>query len=298
MSALTDLRGEVLNNLSNFGILQGRVGWLRSGIDGDDTTIQIDSVDAVGEGVIEVDDEQIWLKEFDRAANTGTVAPDGRGWNGTTAAAHSSGTRVSVEPTFPKKAVDRAINATIERAFPTVWGVATTNVTVNGAVATYALPATAFGIQEVRAQEIGPSGRWYPIHDFSFDGHADTTAYPTGKTITFGGRGIFPGRPVQVVYRRKPSDLTSGMSAFSETGLQDSARYAIVLGACAHLVRFADPTRLTSNTAAADEFDSKRPYATATKIANDLESQFQRELVSEVERLRQLYPTTIRRKRF
>lgn len=296
MGALTDLRAEVLNNLSNFGILQGRYGWLRAGVDDSELSLQIDADETVGEGVIEVDDEQIWLKAFDRAAGVAQIAPDGRGWNGTTPASHLADARVNVEPMFPKKAVDRAINSTIGRAFPTVWGVATTNIAVNGAVATYELPASAQGVASVRAQDLGPSGVWYPIREFSFDGHADTTAYPTGKSITFH-KGAFPGRPVQVVYRSKPVDLTDAMSSFSDTGLQDSARYAIVLGACAHLVRFADPTRLTSNTAAADEYDSKRPYATATKIANDLESQFQRELQSEVDRLRQLYPTTIRRKR-
>lgn len=297
MSALSELRSEVSTNLANFGILQGRYAWLTSGIDSDDLSFMVDSSATIGEGVIEIDDEQLFVKQFDRSTQTAVIAPDGRGWDGTTAASHSADARINVEPLFPKKAVERAINAAIGRCFPTVWGVAKATLTVNGSQMTYALPATAQAVLAVRAEDYGPSGVWYPIRDYSFDGHADLTAYPTGKTITISG-GIVPGRDVQVTYKTSPVAVTGAMTNFTETGLQDSARYAIVLGACAHLVRFADPTRLVSNTAAADEYDSKRPYGTATKIANDLEAQFQRELVSEAARLRQLYPAQIHRKRF
>jgi hypothetical protein len=296
VTALTDLRSEVLSNLSNFGILQGRFGWLTSAIDADDLTASIDATATLGEGVVEIGDEQLFIKSFDRNSSVATIAPDGRGWDGTTAASHADDSRVVIEPLFPKRAVDRAINATIRRSFPMVWGVGTTNITVNGVKMTYELPDTAQAILAVRTEDLGASGVWVPMRGYSFDGHADTTAYASGKTITFDG-GAFPGRAVRVVYKKAPVDLVA-QADFDDCGLQDSARYAIVLGACAHLVRFADPTRLTSNTANADEYDSKRPYGTATKIANDLEAQFQRELMSEATRLRQLYPATIHRKRF
>ncbi len=296
MSALTELRNEVLGNLSNFGILQGRYGWLSSGINSSDLTFAVDATQALGEGVIEIDDELLFVKSYDRASGNVTIAPDGRGWDDTTAAAHSANARLNIEPLFPKKAVERALNATIQRAFPTVWGVARTNITVNGIDNTYELPATAQKVLAVREEVIGNPGEWVPVRNYAFNGHADLTDYATGKSVTIPA--VYPGRPVQVIYRTAPTPLTSSMTEFTETGLQDSARYAIVLGACAHLVRFADPTRLVSNSASADEYDSKRPYATATKIANDLEAQFQRELASEADRLRQLYPAQIHRRSF
>jgi hypothetical protein len=296
MSALTDLRGEVLGNLTNFGISQGRFGWLVAAIDTDDLTFNVDATSSFGEGVIEIDDEQLFVKAFDRNANIAQIAPDGRGWDGTTAASHALNARINIEPLFPKKSVDRALDTAIRRSFPTIWGTAKTTIVPTGVKMTYALPATTVGVLDVQAETLGASGVWLPVRNYSFDGHADLTAYPTGKTITFDG--VYPGRDVQVTYKTSGLPLTSAMTLFTETGLQDSARYAIVLGACAHLVRFADPTRLVSNTGAADEYDSKRPYGTATKIANDLEAQFQRELLAEAARLRQLYPATIHRKRF
>lgn len=297
MSALSDLTDEVLNRLTSFGIKQGRTAFLRAAVDSSELTWLVDATSNLGEGVAEIDSEQVYFKLYDSASESAVVAPDGRGWDGTTAASHLINSRITIEPTFPRRGVERAINSTIRRAFPAVWGVATTNLTINGVQATYALPATAQGVLAVRAEELGASGVWYPVRNYSFDGHADTTAYPTGKTVTIPS-AVYPGRAVQVVYRSAPIALTDAHDEFSDCGLAESAKYAILLGTCADLMRFSDPQRLASHSASADEFDSKRGYGTPTKIANDLEAQFQKELASEASRLRQLYPASIHRKRF
>lgn len=297
MGALSTFVDELIADLSAFGVLQGQTAWLAGSIDADDLTVTVEAQDSVGQGVAEIGDEQVYIKRFDSVTNAVTFAPDGRGWAGTTAASHASGARMNVAPRFPRKSVEAAINRTIARTYPTIWGVATTNLTVVGGQATYELPATTEAVTSVSAESLGPSGVWYPIRDWTFDGHADTTAYPSGKTITIPG-GIYPGRTVQVTYRTKPISLTSGHSAFTDCGLRESAKTAVRWGALADLLRTSDPMRLTSHSAAADEYDSKRGYGTATKIANDLEASFVRELDAERSRLRALYPPTIHRKRF
>lgn len=297
MTALSDFVDDILADLSAFGVLQERTAWLRSGVDADDTEFMVDANDSVAEGVAEIGSEQVYFKTYNAASTTAVVAPDGRGWNGTTAASHAADTRIRLEPRFPRKAVEAAINRTINRTFPTLWGVVTVNVSSNGAQATYELPEEAIAVTSILTEAPGPSGEWYPIRNFAFDGHADLTAYPTGKTVTIPAGSIFPGREAQVVCRVKPIPLDT-QDDFTDTGLQDSAKAAVRLGTLSDLMRVSDPMRLTYNSAASDEYDSKRGYGTATKIANDLEAQFQQELRAEQARLRAIYPATIHWKRY
>lgn len=295
MSALSTFVDEILSDLSAFGIKQGRTAWLSSSVTSTSSMFTVEATDSIAEGVAEIGTEQVYVKGFDSQSNVATIAPDGRGWNGTTAAAHTTNSRMTLEPRFPRKNVEAAINRTIARSFPTIWATARVNLTVNASVATYALPSTTQAVSMVTTETFGPSGMWIPITDHTFDGHADTTAYPTGKTVTIPG-GIWPGRTVQVTIRKTPSALTSLSLDFTDSGLQDSAKAAIRLGTLADLLRTSDPVRLSSHSASADEFDTKRGYGTATKIANDLETQFIRELDAERSRLRALYPATIHRK--
>lgn len=297
MTALSDLTDEILADLSAFGVLQERTAWLRQGVDADDTDWLVDANDSVGEGVAEIGSEQVYIKVYSDASSTAVIAPDGRGWNGTTAASHSANARIRLEPRFPRKAVEAAINRTLARSFPTVWGVAVVDLDVTGVKGTYELPEEAIGVNSIIAESIGPSGVWYPIRNFAFDGHADATAYPSGKTVTIPAGSVVPGRGCQVIIRTKPVALTT-QDDFTDTGLQDSARAAIRLGTLAELMRVSDPMRLTYQSAAADEFDSKRPYGMGTKIANDLEAQFQTELRAEAMRLRAVHPPTINWKRY
>lgn len=297
MTALSTFVDDILADLSAFGVLQERTAWLRTGVDADDLEWSVEANDSLAEGVAEVGSEQVYFKTYNGASGTAVVAPDGRGWNGTTAGTHAADSRIRLEPRFPRKSVEAAINRTLARCFPMIWGVQTVDLTVTGAKATYELPEEAIAVTSVLTEAIGPTGVWYPIRNYSFDGHADTTAYPSGKTVTIPNGSVLPGRGCQVVVRTKPVALVA-QSAFTDTGLQDSARTAVRWGTLADLMRTSDPMRLTYNSAAADEYDSKRGYGTATKIANDLEGQFQRELMAEAARLRALYPATIHRKRF
>lgn len=295
MTALSTFVDEVLSDLNSFGVIQERTAWLTASVNDTDKTWTLEASDSVSEGVAEIEDEQVYIKTYD-AGGTATIAPDGRGWNGTTAGSHAADTRLRLDPRFPRKSVAAAINRTISRSFPYIWGIDTVNITITGGVATYELPAEAIAVASVLSEELGPSGVWLPVRDFVFDGHADATVYPSGKTVTIPG-GVFPGRQVQVVVRVKPVPLVA-QDDFTDTGLQDSAKAAIRWGTLSDLMRSTDPTILTSHSAQADEYDTKRGYGTATKIANDLEAQFQMELRAEVSRLRALFPATIHRKRF
>lgn len=295
MSALGDIADEVNGLMTNYGLTQSRSAWLRAGVDDSELTWQVDSVDSLSEGVAEIEDELVYIRNYDESGPGIVIAPDGRGYLNSTPAAHDVNTRIRIEPLFTRQAIKTAVNNAITRCFPTIWGTGTSTLTFNASVATYELPATAQKILSVSTQTWGSSGMWERVNVYSFDGHADTTEYPNGKTITLGG-GLYPGREFQVTYSKTPEQLDPADSDFTDTGLQQSARRAVVMGACADLMRFTDPFRIMTSSAQADEFDTKKPYGIATKLANDFENQFQAELAAEAVRLRQLHPARIHRK--
>lgn len=297
VAAFKELVDDIHTLLSGFGLYQPRTAWLGAAVTATDKVWTVDASSSLSSGVAEIEDEIVYVRLADTATGVLTVAPDGRGWDSTTAATHAAGVRLTIEPTFPRGKIKRAINATIGRTFPHIWAVKRATFTFNPAVAVYALPADAESIIAVTIQTYGPSGVWAPINDYSFDGHADMTAYPTGKTVTITG-GAIASRTTQVTYTARPTLLTNSTATWVDTGLSVSAREAIIFGTCSSLMRFIDPIRLNTNSAQADELDSKKVIGRATDIANGFETQFQTELVSEAARLRMQYPTRTHRRRF
>lgn len=296
MSALDDLANEIHHHLSSFGLVRPRTAWLDAAVDEDELSWSLDDANVnLGEGLVEIDDELVYTRKFNSTEKTLTVAPDGRGWDGTTPAAHAKGARITIEPAFPRTSIKRAVNVAIDRCWPTLFGVDVHEFPFNASELTYELPAEAVSVLGITHETWGSSGVWLDVNAYSFDGDANTAAYPSGKAVTIGG-SVPVGRTVRVLYSKKPTALTALSTQFSDSGLAESAKYAIILGASAHLLRFNDPARLSYTSAASDEFDTKKPYLTGVKLANDFEGQFQAELVKELGRLRQTYPARVVRK--
>lgn len=297
MGALTELASEIHAHLSGFGLVSSRSAWLKDDVTADSLEWQLDATtNSVGEGLAEIDDELVYVRNYVSASGALIIAPDGRGYDTTTPDAHAAGTRLRIQPTFPRTAIKRAINAAIGRCYPTIWGAAAHEFTFDAAQLTYELPENAISILGVTYEAWGSTGVWPDVNHYSFDAAADTTTYTSGKTITLGTTPAI-GRTVRVLYSTTPTVLDESDTEFTDCGLRESAKFAVILGACAILLRFNDPVRLSSASAQADEYDSKKPYLAGLKVANDFEGQFQAELRAEATRLRKTYPARVVRKR-
>ena len=118
-STLSNLIDEVLINLSGYTYQQERSTYLTQAVttltspSSSPTILSVGSTDNIGKGVLEIDEELIWVDSFDRVANTATIAPYGRGYLGTTATTHAVDAKVTVSPIFPRYSVKKAINDTI-----------------------------------------------------------------------------------------------------------------------------------------------------------------------------------------
>ena len=170
-----DLIDDVSLDLSGFTYRQDRVTHLTQAATSGDLVLNVASTDNIGKGIIEIDNEMLWVDSYDRQANTITIAPYGRGYNATTAAAHSVNTKIIITPTFPQVAIKRAINDTINAVYPKVFAVSSTPVSFLASRTTYEVPAAAIQILSMAWQSVGPTKEWLPIRQWRWDPLAYTS---------------------------------------------------------------------------------------------------------------------------
>jgi hypothetical protein len=300
-TTLTDLINEVQINLAGYTYQQDRATHLSSAVttttssSTSPTILSLGSTENLGKGVVEIDEELLWIDSFDRVANTATVSPYGRGYLGTTAATHTLDTKVTISPTFPRYVVKKAINDTINAAGSTIYAAKVTTFTFNAAQTTYDFDGLNIqNILTIMWQSVGPSLEWIPVRRWSWDSKADATAFgATSQTVTIGDY-ITPGRTVKVVYSTDPTPFTTNAQDFStQTGLPESCKDVIVLGASYRLLTYLDPARAGQVSPQADETDSKRPYGASQTATKQLYALYTQRLNEETQRQQTLYPIRV-----
>lgn len=305
-TTLTNMIDEVLVNLAGYTFQQDRSTYLRTAVStttstiASPTTLSLGSTESVGKGILEIDEELLWVDSFDRVANTAIVSPYGRGYLGTTAATHASEAKVTISPTFPRFSVKRAINDTIRSLGANIFAVKSTTFTFNAAVSTYAFANLNIkNILTVHWQSIGPTKEWVPIRKWDLDPSANPEAfgYVTGtdivQTITLGEAPI-SGRTVKVVYATDPEPFTSNSQVYTTvTGLPESTRDVVILGTAYRLLSFLDPARAAQVSPQADETDSKRPYGASQSATKQLYALYTQRLNEETKAQQQNYPPRV-----
>jgi hypothetical protein len=304
MATLLDMIDEVSMNLSGYTLQQDRATHITNDVAATASTIAapitltLASTDSVGKGIIEIDEELFWVDNYDRVGNTATIAPYGRAYLGTTLAAHTAGTKVTIAPTFPRFVIKRAINDTISAIGSSIFAANTTTITSNSAVSAFRLPATgsSLNIRNILAiayQALGSSKEWIPIRSYRFDGNANSTAFTSGQTVSIYDY-IPSGRSVQIVYATDPTPFTANTENFAtQTGLPDSCKDLIILGATYRLLSNLDPARASMISPQADETDSKRPYGSSQSITKQVYSLFNQRLNEEVKSQQEKYPIRV-----
>jgi 3D (Asp-Asp-Asp) domain-containing protein len=313
MTKLVEMIDEVLVNLAGYTFQQDRSTYIKNAVStttssvASPTTLSLGSTDSVGKGIIEIDEELLWVDSYDRVSNTATISPYGRGYLGTTAATHAAEAKVTISPTFPRFNIKRAINDTIRSLGANIFSVKSTTFTFNAAVSTYAFANLNIkNILTVSWQSIGPTKEWVPIRKWDLDASANPEAfgYTTNtdivQTITLGEAPV-SGRTVKVVYATDPSAfpelatiaLTNDQVYTTVTGLPESTRDVVILGAAYRLLSFLDPARAAQVSPQADETDSKRPYGASQSATKQLYALYTQRLNEETKAQQQNYPPRV-----
>lgn len=282
---LTRIRQQTLGYAKD----QPAVGELASDMLADDTsfTADADTVTALSRGLVEIDDELILVKGYDRGSGVVQVmgGPNGRGAEGTTPAAHSAQALITADPRFPRARVREAVNDVIQSLYPQLVVFETTEISNVSVVYEYGMPADALDVWAVSNQLIGPTQVWTQGSNYRFNPTADTTAFPTGKSIQLFD-AVTPGRAMLIKYTKAPSPLVSGSDDFTTvTGLPERCVDLVVWGACAQLLPAYEAGRLQQSTVESTERAALVPPGSALKGAQYYMAMFQQRLEQERARM-------------
>ena len=293
MTTLTNLIDDVSVDLAGYTYRQDRVTYLTQAATSGDLILHVASTENIGKGIIEIDEEMILVDSYDRQSNLLIIAPFGRGYNATTAASHDINAKVIVTPTFPRIAIKRAINDTVQAVYPKVFATGSSAVSFLASRTTYPVPQEAIQILSMAWQSVGPTKEWLPIRQWRWDPIAYASSFPTGRSVSIYDN-VLPGRTINIVYAHLPTAMTNLADDFETvTGLPSSMRDVIIYGAAWRLSSYIDPARISITGAAADELDTKRPYGTGTNITKGLQALYLQRLEEESLKQKLQYPTRV-----
>ena len=296
MATLDEMIDEVKSKLAGYTLQQDRITYVANanGITTTDTSITVGSSSNLAKGIVEIDEELIWIDSFDKTTNTLNVIPGfGRGYMGTSPAPHSRYAQVTLSPAFPRKNIKQAINDTISSVFPKLWAINSTTFTFSPAKNTYALPDDAEDVLAVSWETIGSTKEWLPVKRWRADPMANASSFNSNMSISLYD-GVQPGRTVQVWYTTQPNTLDSNSEDYADvTGLPETTKDVIILGACHRLLSFIDAGRINTVSAESDAADTKIPSSAGTSVSKYIYALYNQRLQEESGRLYGRFPTKI-----
>jgi len=294
MPTLNEMVDEVRSSLACYTLRQDRITYLTSAINTTATAISIGSSANLAKGIIEIDDELIWIDNFNQSSSVLNAAPGfGRGYQGTAPAPHSQYAQITLTPTFPRVMIKKAINDVINSLYPKLWAVASTTFTFNASQTTYALPDDLESILYMSWQTTGSSLEWLPINRWRADPMANLAAFNTTNTVNIY-ENIQPGRTVQVYYTTTPNTLDNNSDDYADvTGLPASSVEVVILGACYKLLSYVDAGRINLSSAEADLNDTKIPSTAGAASSRYIFALYQQRLNDEALKLQDKFPIRI-----
>ena len=278
---------------------QASISYLTANLNATDTTftVDVDTVTNISRGLIEIGDELMLVKKFDRASGVVTLLPSGRGAEGTTATTHSTNDIITDDPMYPRARIKEAINDTINATYPDLWVFGEYEFPKIAARYEYPLPVEVEDVYKVYVNTIGPSAVWFPLSSWRFNPQASTTAgqvkptpTPTGKSLQIMRDFIVPGRNIRVTYKKKPNVLVGNSDDFETvTGYPDRYVDLITYGACWRLLPAYEAARLQQSQIEATERAPLVPTGAGAQAASYYLNLYTRRLQEERDRLFSLY---------
>jgi hypothetical protein len=281
--SLTD---EVILALQGWGQNKDQLSTLQTAITAGSTTLSLTASGGVGRGLIEVDDELIWVDTVD-GVNL-TIPAWGRGYKGTIAESHDAGSAVYVNPTWPRSVVAREINNTINALYPGLFAVKVSSFSASSVVWQYPIPADAERILEVQWRWNTIDG-WQQVNGWDLSHSADPTDFATGKMLSIPTY-VPSAATLRVLYAAVPTTFSDASDVYSVTGLPATSKDVVILGTAARLTPWLDVGRLPVQSVEADALDSPRPLGTSIQAGKELRAQFNARLQEERRALYMKYP--------
>lgn len=248
------------------------------------------SGDTIPQGIIEIDDELIFLSDYDETTGIATVPAWGRGQQGTTADLHAAGARVTVNPKYPRRRVAQVVNQVIAGMCPPLFAVQTGQFQASYLTWEYALPAGTRALYKAEYRPFNASVYdWRPLPStiIKRDTGAPVLHVPT--------REGFLQAEVRYTVMADPTLLVNDDDLFTTTGLPESSVDCVSLGAIPRLVTTTDLARMQLNSVEPSERSLIVPAGSGANAAKFYLQMYQLRLEAEANKLRQQYPLKMMR---
>jgi len=295
MAMLKELIEQTLGEINTYVRNQESVTVITSLATAGDLTMSVDDTTALSRGIVEIEDELIYIKKVFPTTGTvqalgSTANPIGRGWRGTSAAQHVSGSIVRNNPTFPRTQVKRAILETIKGMdFPCI---ANYTFTFTGADYSYIMPDTLKSIVGISWDVPDSTGVWQMIKRYRIDKNyydADTASI---KTALILNESPMPGRTVNVQYVKPPIVITESQE-LTVSGLPVSCEDVVRLGAMYRLLSTVDPGKVIAYSVSADVMDQPVQTGASTAITKYIFNLYTVRLAEEISKQQARFLNTI-----
>lgn len=267
MSNLNQLTEQTIGEMSSYVRNQESVTIATSTVSATDLTIAVDDSKALGKGIVEIDDELLYVKQSVSGSGTiqvlGTAGnPVGRGWRSTAATSHVAGSVVRNNPTFPRSQVKRAINETIKAmSFPVI---ANETFTFDGADYTYIMPDDLEDITGISWELPDHTGVWELIKKWRLDTNYNVNGV-TKRALVLN-EAPMAGQSVRVQYTKFPTVITDNQE-LTASGLPASCEDVVRLGAMYRLLSTVDSGKVTATSVSADALDQPVSAGASTSAA-------------------------------
>jgi hypothetical protein len=269
MATLNQLTEQTIAEVNSYVKNQESVTIITSEISSSAVTISVDDVTSLSKGIVEIDDELLYVKKAIAASGTiqvlGTEGnPVGRGWRGTTKATHASGSVVRNNPIFPRVQVKRAILETIKGMnFPCI---SNETFTFNGSDYSYIMPDALEDITGISWDVPDSTGVWSIIKNWRLDTNYYDASTGTIKQALVLKETPMPGRTVNVQYTKFPTVITDNQE-LTVSGLPASCEDVVRLGAMYRLLSTVDPGKVSATSVSADALDQPVQAGASTNAA-------------------------------
>jgi hypothetical protein len=274
----SELIESIHSALHSYTGVHEQVAALASSLNSSALTVSCSSTDAAKRGIVEIDEELLYAESV--SGNDLVLPAFGRGYRGSTAAAHSTGVMVTFDPAFPRFEIGRAMDQVIQGLFPALYQVKETTLTSAAVDRSYDLPTDVENILRVETKwDQDPADYWHPLINWELE--------KTGTPQLNLYEGALPGWDIKVVYTARFSELTVDLDT---SGIPESYADLILYATTSRMIRFLEPARLqlgsVENVSRAQVIQSGDAGRTATQLY----ALFQQRVAEERRRLLEQYP--------
>ena len=240
--------------------------------------------------ILEIDSELMYIWTADTGTKNMVVE---RGYNGTTAAAHTANALIKVNPRFPRAQVLEAMNdetADLSSPMNGLFQVKTLNVDYNGSDTMINLTGVT-DIIDLLSVSVRYMVDDYPVaRKVRLVRDVPTDDFASGYALRFD-QGVFPGR-LRVVYKAPYVTASTESSDINTTGgIQDTVTDIVALGA---QIRLMSPREMKRNFTES-QGDTRRaaevPAGAVAGSITNLQRLRRDRIQAEAARLMRSYPT-------